>query len=175
MQERLERLIELSGLPVKLRKVNKEHVTLGVQSICNNMFATTGIIYLHGAGIGKSTNAAALLLSYLRGYCESAVVDNVGLYVSAYELCLHNRSRFSQDAWLMEQLELIKTCKCLVLEDIFSYVTQFDDMLLQTVFNMRQYCDGVTVFTSGVSSSFDCAGSILQRIERSAKYKEEFK
>ena len=175
MQEQLDRLIEQSGLPVELRKIDISYVTPGVQTICNSVFSSTGIIYLYGNGIGKTTNAAAILMSYLNGDRDSVNIDDIGLFTTAYELCMHNKSRYGMDAWLTERLEEIKRCKCLVLDDVFSYLTQQDDMLLQTIFDMRQYCGGVTVITSSVANPFDCAGSVLHRIARSAKYREEFK
>jgi len=177
MQERMERLIELSELPDYLRKVDVAHVTPGVQNICNNIFSANGIIYLYGVGVGKSTNAAALLMSYLYGYRDCATADNVGLYLSAYDLCFHNNNRMRNqpDPWLTEYMHRIKTCKCLVLDDVFATTTQQDDNLLNTVFGWRQHCKGVTVFVSGATNVFESASRLLLRIDRSAKYKEEFR
>lgn len=176
MQERMERLIEQAELPFGLRKVNPEFVTKGVQEICNNMFATTGMIYLHGLGLGKSTNAAALLMSYIHGYADCEAVTDIGLYVNAYELCYQNstRSRYQPNMWLSDHIERIRVCKCVVIDNLFATTTQQDDLLLQSIFDMRQYYDGVTIYTSGVRNAFDSASRVLQRIERSAKYKEEF-
>lgn len=175
MQERMERLIQHSKLPEQLHKVDVKYVTPGVQSICNNIFSATGIIYLYGTGYGKSTNAAAILLSYLNGYRDCVNVENVGLYLSAFELCLHNRNRYGMDAWLTEQLELIKTCKCLVLDDMFACLTQQDDILMQAIYSMRQYFNGVTVVVTSTIDPTDCSGGSLFRFARAAKYKEEFK
>lgn len=176
MQERMERLMELAELPECLRKVDTSYITPGVQNICSNMFTTTGIIYLHGIGVGKSTNAAALLMSYLHGYSDGFSMENVGLYVSTYDLCFHNtnRSRYQQDPWIIEHMERMRTCKCLVVDDVFTNLAQQEDILLNTIVSMRQYFNGVTVFVSSAINAFDSASRVLQRIERSAKYKEEF-
>lgn len=175
MQERMERLIEQSGLPIGLHKVSPRFVTKGVQMICNNVFSGSGFVYLYGIGRGKTTNAVAILLSYLNAYRDCVTVDNVGLFVSSYELCLHNRNRYGMDAWLSEQMDRIKTCGCLVIDDVASCLVQQDDLLLQTIYSMRQYCGGITVITTSAESSFDCSGSVLQRFEKNAAYKEEFK
>ena len=63
----------------------------------------------------------------------------------------------------------------LVLDGMFPYLTQNDDLLLQAIYDARQHKSGITVVTTSVTNPLDCAGSIMYRLARDAKYKEEFK
>ena len=64
--------------------------------------------------------------------------------------------------------------KCLVLDGLFSYLTQIDDLMLQAIYDARQNKSCITVVTTSISDPLNCAGSILYRLARDAKLKEEF-
>lgn len=175
--DRMPTLLNRSELPTHLQKVNPEYVTGGVKQICDNIVAFgDGVVLLYGIRKGKSTNAAAILLTYLNSYRHVVTTDDVGLYVNVAELCYLNRAldKHTYSEELYEKYLRIKTAKCVVLDGVFSYLTQNDDLLLQTIYNARQYCKGLTVITTSTSDVLNCAGSILYRVSRDAKYKEEF-
>lgn len=175
--DRMPTLLNRSELPTHLQKVNPEYVTDGVKQICNNIVNFgDGVIFLYGLHRGKSTNAAALLLTYLNSYRHVVTTDDIGLYVNVSELCYLNRAldKHTYSEELYEKYRRIKSVKCLVLDGVFSYLTQNDDLLLQTIYNARQYHNGLTVITTSTNDVLNCAGSVLYRIARDAKYKEEF-
>ena len=177
--DRMSTLLAQSNLPIELRKVNPEYLKPGIRSICENMRAfTSGGIYLYGPGRGKSTNAAALLLNYLNLYRYTYAIDDVGYYISGYDLCRFNRvmDRYNkEDAARNNQVfNRIKNTKCLIVDYIFPTLNHNDAILFNAIYDMRQYCGGLTIYTSMVLDPLECASTPLYRIARDATHKEIF-
>ena len=177
--DRMPTLLKQSNLPVELRKVNPEFLKPSIRSICENMNAfRTGCIYLCGPGRGKSTNAAALLLNYLNLYRYNYATNDIGYYISGYDLCRFNRTmnRYNEDdaAYYNKIMYQVKNAKCLVVDNIFDYMTQTDELLFNAIYDLRQYCGGLTIYTTFTIDPLKCAGTTLYRIARDANHKEQF-
>ena len=102
--------------------------------------------------------------------------QNVGLYVSVNQLCYQNRTqdRFNRDNEVQAMVRRAASARCLVLDGLFSYLTQVDDLMLQAIYDARQNKSCITVVTTSMTDPLNCAGSIMYRIARDAKIKEEF-
>ena len=64
--------------------------------------------------------------------------------------------------------------RCLILDGLFSYLTQIDDLMLQAIYDSRQNKSCITIVTTSISDPVNYAGSILYRLARDARIKEEF-
>lgn len=177
--DRMPTLLRQSNLPIGLRKVNPEFLKPSIRSICENIKAfKTGSIYLYGPGRGKSTSAAALMLNYLNLYRYNYTIDDVGYYISGYDLCRFNRTmnRYNEDdaAYYNKVMYQVKNAKCLIVDNIFDYMTQTDELLFNAIYDSRQYCGGLTIYTTIAIEPLQCAGTTLYRIARDATHKEQF-
>lgn len=173
----LDTLVRKSGLPEKLRELPPvEYVRPGVKSICDNIATFDGVILLSGLKRGKTTNAAAILLSYLKSRRYIMDTVDVGLYVSVNQLCYQNRTqdRYQRDNEVQMMVHKAVAARCLVLDGLFSYLTQIDDLMLQAIYDARQNKSCITVITTPIDDPLNCAGSVLYRMARDAKYKEVF-
>lgn len=170
-------LIRKSLLPEKLTQFPPvEWVKPNIKQICDNIINFDGVILLSGLKRGKTTNAAALLLSYLNARRYIVDTQNVGLYVSVNQLCYQNRTqdRFNRDAAVQTMVRNASNARCLILDGLFSYLTQIDDLMLQSIYDARQNKSCITIVTTSITDPLNCAGSIMYRIARDAKIKEEF-
>lgn len=130
-------------------------------------------ILIHGLRRGKTTSAAYLLLEYLK--TRQGVISNEtpGLFLSVNQLCYQNRTidRYQRDEGLQHTLSLAMQTDFLVLDSVFSYLTQNDDLMLQALYDARQHSAKTTIITTSVLDPADCAGSILFRMFRDADVK----
>lgn len=173
----LPTLLRRAEVPENLQNINPEYIRPGIMNICNNIQQFgSGVILLAGLKRGKSTNAAALLLSYLNTRRYIMKTDDVALYLSCHQLCYQNRTmdRYNRDYELQEKIRQASSCDFLVLDGLFSYLTQNDDLLLQAIYDARQHASGITVVTTSVTDPLNCSGSVLYRLSRDARYKEVF-
>ena len=173
-------------LPTLLRKacfperfqnyINPDHIRPAVLDICNNITRVNGVILLSGLKRGKTTNAAAILKAYLESRRYNVDTQDVGLFLSVNQLCYQNRTqdRYSRDNAVQSVVRQASVCKCLVLDGLFSYLTQLDDLMLQAIYDSRQNRSGITVVTTSMTDPLNCAGSVMYRIARDAIAKEEF-
>ena len=169
-------LLRKSCLPEKLQVIPPEFVRPSIVKVCENITTFDGVIVLSGIKRGKTTNAAAILLSYLNSRRYIVDTNNVGLYISVNQLCYQNRTqdRFHRDEGVQNMVNMATKAKCLVLDGLFSYLTQNDDLMLQAIYDARQNTHGITVVTTPMTDPLNCAGSIMYRIARDAVVKEEF-
>lgn len=169
-------LLRKSELPEKLACIPEEYVRPAVKDICNNIHIFDGVVLLSGLKRGKTTNAAAILLSYLNSRRHIPDTQDVGLYISVNQLCYQNRTqdRYSHNNEVQAMVRRAANARCLILDGLFSYLTQIDDLMLQAIYDARQNRAGITVITTSVTDPLDCAGSILYRLARDARVKEVF-
>lgn len=171
-------LIRRAELSDGLTHINPEYVKPGIQNICEHITEFgSGVVFLYGLKKGKSSNAAALMLSYFNTRRYIMKTDDVGLWVSVHQMCYQNRTvdRYNRDYELQDMIRRATKADFLVLDGMFPYITQNDDLLLQAIYDARQHKSGITVVTTSVTNPLDCAGSIMYRLARDARYKEEFK
>ena len=134
------------------------------------------IIVFSGLKTGKTVSAAALLRSWI-SLKKNTVYDGVpGYFLPIHQLCYQNRTvdRFHKDTSLEEVIRIAATTDFLIMDGMFSYITQNDDLLLQSLYDARQHSKKTTVVTTNIENPMDCAGSILYRITRDAQYKVVF-
>ena len=172
----MQTLLRKSELPETLQNISPDYVRPNIISICNAITTFDGVILLSGLKRGKTTNAAAVLLSYLNSRRYIVDTQDVGLYLSVNQLCYQNRTqdRYQRDNEVQTMVKRAVNAKCLVLDGLFSYLTQIDDLMLQAIYDARQNKSCITVVTTPISDPLNCAGSILYRLARDAKLKEEF-
>jgi hypothetical protein len=169
-------LLRKSELPEKLQNIPKEYVRPNIVQLCNNITTFNGVVLLSGLKRGKTSNAAVILLSYLnacRGFTDT---QDIGLYVSVNQLCYQNRTqdRFNRDNEVQMMVRRAVNARCLILDGLFSYLTQLDDLMLQAIYDARQNKSCITVVTTSMTDPLNCAGSVMYRIARDAKVKEVF-
>ena len=133
-------------------------------------------IILHGFQTGKTVSAVELLKAWLK--LRSTRIDSglPGLFLSIHSLCYQNRSldRFNRDAGL--ELAIQDACRAdfLVMDGLFPYLTQNDDLLLQSIYDVRQHANKTTIWTTGIVDPLDCASSLPFRVFRDADIKIYF-
>lgn len=179
MSERIDvlpTLIRKSRLPEKLTTINEEWITPNIKNVCDRISTLDGVVLLSGIKRGKTTNAAAIMLAYLNQRRYFLDTNDVALYLSVNQLCYENRTqdRYQRNNDLQQLIRSATNARCLILDGLFSYLTQMDDLMLQAIYDARQYKSGITIVTTPVSDPVNCAGSILYRIARDAVIKEEF-
>lgn len=170
-------LVRKAEVPEKLiQPPPVEYIKPGVKEVCDNIKTFDGVVLLSGLQRGKTTNAAAILMSYL--YARRYIVEtqNIGLYLSVNQLCYQNRTqdRYNRDEGVQAMVRRAAAVRCLVLDGLFSYLTQIDDLMLQSIYDARQNKSCITVVTTSITDPLNCAGSVLYRIARDAKVKEVF-
>lgn len=170
-------LIRKAMLPENLQEFPPdEYIHPGIKDICSRIGTFDGVIVLSGLKRGKTTNAAAILMSYLNSRRYIVDTQNVGLFVSVNQLCYQNRTqdRYQRDNAVQSMVQRAAAARCLVLDGLFSYLTQIDDLMLQSIYDARQHKSCITIVTTSIEDPLNCAGSILYRLARDAKYKEVF-
>jgi hypothetical protein len=183
-------LNDLKNIDMLSTYVRKANIPLGLQSNDHDLPVEVNdlmeeikhgkyshkIIVLHGLRRGKTTSAASLLMEFLRTRQGVVSAETPGLFVSVNQLCYQNRSvdRYNRDENLQVQLRLAANADFLVLDGVFSYLTQNDDLMLQALYDARQHASKTTVITTGVLDPTECAGSILFRMFRDADIKVVF-
>lgn len=172
----LPTLLRKAALPEKLQNISESYVRPAIVQVCNNITTFDGVIVLSGLKRGKTTNAAAILLSYLNSRRYIMDTNDVGLFLSVNQLCYQNRTqdRFQRDNEVQTMVRRAANARCLVLDGLFSYLTQLDDLMLQAIYDARQNKSCITVVTTSMTDPLNCAGSVMYRIARDAKIKEEF-
>lgn len=173
----LPTLVRKSELPEKLQEYPEEgFIRPKIKEVCQNISQFDGVILLSGLKRGKTTNAAFVLMSYLDSRRYIMDTQNVGLYLSVNQLCYQNRTqdRYNRDGEVQNMVRRAATARCLVLDGLFSYLTQIDDLMLQSIYDARQNRSCITVVTTSMTDPLNCAGSVMYRIARDAKIKEEF-
>lgn len=172
-------LLRKAEVPEKFQDMNnipKEYIRPNIIELCNNIQTFDGVVLLGGLKRGKTTNAAAILMSYLNSRRYIVDTQDVGLYISVNQLCYQNRTqdRYARDNAVQAMVQRAVRARCLVLDGLFSYLTQIDDLMLQAIYDARQNKSCITVVTTSMTDPLNCAGSIMYRIARDAKIKEEF-
>lgn len=169
-------LLRKSELPEKLANIPPEYIRPNIAELCNQIATFDGVILLSGLRRGKTTNAAALMLSYFNSRRYIMDTQDVGLYISVNQLCYQNRTqdRYQRDNDVQHMVRRAANARCLILDGLFSYLTQIDDLMLQAIYDARQNKSCITIVTTSISDPVNCAGSILYRLARDAKIKEEF-
>lgn len=175
----LPTLLRKAEVPEKFQDMNKfppEYFRPSVVELCNNIQNFDGVVLLSGLKRGKTTNAAAILMSYLNSRRYIVDTQDVGLYISVNQLCYQNRTqdRYSRDNEVQSMVRRAANARCLVLDGLFSYLTQIDDLMLQAIYDARQNKSCITVVTTSMTDPLNCAGSIMYRMARDAKIKEVF-
>lgn len=153
---------------------NPEVIKL-VDSIRNMTFAPSVVLF-SGLGTGKTVGAAAMLREYLKTRRDVIEGGTPGFFLPIHALCYQNRSidRYKRDEALQDVIRIASKTDFLVMDGIFSYLTQNDDLLLQSLYDARQHSGKTTVVTTSIVDPLDCAGSVLYRISRDAKVKVVF-
>ena len=109
---------------------------------------------------------------------RSDVVDSrcPGYFCSVHQLCYQNRTvdRYNRDDAFIQTIQTMLTTDFLVLDGLFSYITQNDDLLLQSIYDGRQHSSKTTIVTTDIVDPTACAGSVLFRIARDAQIKVVF-
>lgn len=170
-------LVRKADIPEKLRQLPPlEYIRPSIKEVCDNITMFDGVVLLSGLQRGKTTNASAVLLSYLMSRRYNVDTQNAGLYISVNQLCYQNRTqdRFNRDDSVQTMVRRAASAKCLVLDGLFSYLTQIDDLMLQSIYDARQNKSCITVVTTSMTDPLNCAGSIMYRMARDAKIKEVF-
>ena len=172
-------LLRKAEMPEKFRDFSnfpQEYIRPSIIELCNNIMSFDGVVLLSGLKRGKTTNAAAILLSYLNARRYIVDTQDAGLYLSVNQLCYQNRTqdRFNRDNEVQMMVRKASNAKCLVLDGLFSYLTQIDDLMLQAIYDARQNKSCITVVTTSMTDPLNCAGSVMYRIARDAKIKEVF-
>jgi hypothetical protein len=168
-----------AALPVVLREeptaALKPEVNQLISAIRGGTYAHS-LILMSGLKRGKTTNAGALLKEWL--VSRSDVVDSrcPGYFCSVHQLCYQNRTvdRYNRDDALIQTIQTMLTTDFLVLDGLFSYITQNDDLLLQSIYDGRQHSSKTTIVTTDIVDPTACAGSVLFRIARDAQIKVVF-
>lgn len=137
---------------------------------------THRIILFCGYDRGKTTSASVLLRDWIDTKKEDINAGVPGYFISVHQLCYQNRTvdRYTRDEGLQEALRIASRTDFLILDGLFSYVTQNDDLLLQAIYDSRQHGGKTTIVTTDVENPLDCASSILFRISRDAHTKVVF-
>lgn len=134
------------------------------------------IIVLSGLKPGKTVSAAALLRAWLKARRDVIEYGVPGYFLQVHQLCYQNRSidRYRRDDALQEVIRTACRSEFLVLDGIFSYLTQNDDLLLQSIYDARQHSCKTTIITTSITDPLACAGSVLYRMFRDADIKISF-
>lgn len=134
------------------------------------------IILMSGLAPGKTVNAVELLKTWLK--TRQSVVDTrlLGYFVPVRGLCWQNRciDRYNRDEGLIATIRKAREADFLVLDGVFSYLTQNDDLLLQAIYDARQHSGKTTIVTTSIIDPLECAGSVLYRVARDANVRMVF-
>lgn len=168
-----------AGLPLGLQAEPEFELKSEVIDLCTAIEQGTythSIIVFQGLKPGKTVSAAAVLRAWIKQ--RKGVVDasTPGIFLSVHQLCYQNRSidRYQRDEALQQALSTAKNTDFLVLDGLFSYITQNDDLMLQALYDSRQHSCKTTLVTTNIEDPLECAGSILYRICRDADVKVVF-
>ena len=172
----IETYYRKAQLPEGLRKdparILKPEIMQLISSIESGTFIHS-IILLSGLRPGKTVSAAALLRAWLKSRRD--VVDSgiPGYFLPIHQLCYQNRTvdRYTRDENLEQVIRSAVKTDFLVMDGIFSYLTQNDDLLLHSIYDARQHSGKTTVVTTSITDPTACAGSVLYRIARDANIK----
>jgi hypothetical protein len=175
----LKTYLRKSQLPASLQSEPtqplKQEVQLIIEAIQKGTYAHS-IMLLSGLKRGKTTCAGALLREWLKS--RASIVDSMspGYFCSVHQLCYQNRTvdRYHRDEGLNSTIQTMLKTDFLVLDGVFSYLTQNDDLLLQYIYDGRQHSGKTTIVTTDIVDPTACAGSILFRIARDAQIKVVF-
>lgn len=168
-----------AGLPSELQK--EPDFTLrgevqGIRDMITKGAYQHSVIVFCGLKPGKTVSAAALLRDWIS--FKKTDVGSVlpGFFLPIHQLCYQNRSvdRFNRDEALQEVIRSACSTDFLIMDGVFAYLTQNDDLLLQSIYDARQHSGKTTVVTTSVENPMDCSGSILYRLERDSKIKVVF-
>jgi len=129
-----------------------------------------------GYNRGKTTSACACLLEFLKTRRHYVSNECPGLFLSVHQLCYQNRTidKYNRDPELQALIRTACATDFLILDGVFSYVTQNDDLLLQAIYDKRQHCGKTTIVTTELKDPLKVASSILFRIARDAERKVSF-
>lgn len=167
-------------LPAGLRRDNlsisyRDEILQLARAINDGTYAHS-IVLLSGLRRGKTVNAAKLIRSWIE--TRKNVVDQgtPAYFLPIHQLCYQNRSvdRYNRDEVLQGVIRTACYTDFLVMDGVFSYITQNDDLLLQSIYDSRQHSGKTTVVTTSIVDPTDCAGNILYRIARDANIKVVF-
>lgn len=148
----------------------------GVIEDINNDRYKHKLILLHGLKRGKTWSAAAIMRAWIEKQMYSVTSKTPALFVPVRQLCYQNRTvdRYHRDEALTELIREAMDADVLVLDGVFSYITQNDDLLLQALYDSRQYSLKTTIITTSMANPLDCAGSVMFRVARDAEMRVEF-
>lgn len=163
------------GLQIDTDVELKSEVTEIIESIRNGTYHHQLILF-SGLNRGKTLSAASCLREWLKTRREVITDELPGLFLPVHQLCYQNRTidKRTRDPELQAVISKACSTDFLILDGIFSYVTQNDDLLLQAIYDARQYSGKTTLVTTSIVDPLDCAGSILFRIARDAQQKVVF-
>lgn len=175
----LDTYFRKAQLPKGLRKPPSQPIPEVAEAICKGMVEKTyahSLILLNGLQPGKTVTAGTLLRTWLETKRETIDSGLPGYFVPVHQLCYQNRSvdRYHRDEGLQEIIRNACRTDFLVLDGIFSYLTQNDDLLLQSIYDARQHSCKTTVVTTSIIDPLACAGSVLFRVFRDADIKITF-
>lgn len=168
-----------SNLPVGLYNEPEFELKEEIQTIRQEIVSHTynhKIMVFSGLNRGKTVSAAALLRDWIATQKDAVNASIPGYFLSVHQLCYQNRTvdRYNRDEGLQEVLRIVQRTDFLVLDGLFTYLTQNDDLLLQSIYDSRQHSGKTTIVTTNIENPLDCAGSILFRISRDANVKVVF-
>lgn len=175
-------LMQLSELPELLHSVNSEYITPNVLNLCNHLHDfQNGIVLLTGPGIGKTTNAVGILLSYLYWKRNTAIIEDLGFYMNVLELLRMHNCRYDEDCrnrfkFLMKR---VLECQCVVIDGVPNCMTPADEQLIEEIYEKRLFKNGITIFTASMNPDRVRVGKTLvgravARIAGSCKMREVF-
>lgn len=146
-----------------------------IQDIKNDRYKHK-LILLHGLKRGKTWSAAAIMRAWIEKQKSMVYSKTPALFVPVRQLCYQNRTvdRYRRDEGLNELIRQAMEADILVLDGVFSYITQNDDLLLQALYDGRQYSLKTTIVTTSIANPLDCAGSVMFRVARDAEMRVEF-
>lgn len=167
-------------LPEELREENSDlqyrpEVVEMLNEIKNGGLATKRVL-LHGYAQGKTVSACACLREFLKSRRYIVTNDCPGLFVSVHQLCYQNRTvdKYNRDAGLQALIRDACTTDFLILDGLFSYLTQNDDLLLQAIYDKRQHSGKITFVTTEIVDPLNTSSSLLFRIARDAERRVVF-
>jgi len=168
-----------SGLPEGLQR--KPGDTLPQQVIdiieqINNGTYEHQIIFMSGPKRGKTTAAASIARAWIEQHCDIVTSRVPALFVPVHQLCYQNRTvdRYQRDEALNALIRDMSQTDMLILDGVFGYLTQNDDLLLQAIYDARQHSLKTTIVTTSLVDPLSCASSVLYRIARDANIKVVF-
>lgn len=163
------------GLRVDLTDKVSSDIKNIIDTIRNGTYQHKLMLFT-GNNKGKTLSAGMLLREWLLSQRYNVSHGTPGLFLSTHQLCYQNRTtdRYAKNPGLDAIIKAACDTDFLVIDGMFSYMTQVDDLLLQAIYDARQYSMRTTIVTTTVTDPLSTSTSLLFRIARDAEFKKKF-